>query len=183
LSSDDGNIDAVSNDPAYVELLGIQNTSGGALTSEGCIIGYVGTEASVASLIGWELVNSATDRQIKITTTIGDIGNTGGSDTHTHATSLHLHIHSGAHTHIGFGTMAASTTRGTGGSTIAAVISITQHTHTWGAAGTIPITQNNTFTMSTDDVRLPYRTMIFIKRVPWTTIHIKGGAILGGAIL
>lgn len=181
LSSDDGNIDAVSNDPAYVELLGIQNTSGAPTTPEGVIIGYVGAEADIE--IGWELVSSTTDRQIKITTTVGDIGNTSGSDTHTHPTSNHNHTHTGPHDHPATGPMAGSATRGTGGSTVDAVLKTPKHTHTWSVVGTTSTTQNNTFTMSTDDIRLLYRTMIFIKRVPWTTVHIKGGRILGGAIL
>ncbi len=181
LTSNAATVNAASTEPAYVELLGIQNTSGAAITPEGVIIGYVGTEASIP--LGWELVSDTTDKQIKITTTVGTIGDTGGSDTHTHTTVPHPHTHTGGHIHTGTGATFNTTTRGTGGSTVNAITTPGAHTHAWTIGSTVPTAQNNTFTMSTDDGRLPYRTMIFIKRVPWTTVHIKGGRILGGRIL
>lgn len=183
LSSDAATVNTASTEPAFVKLLGIQNTLGTAATPEGVIVGYVGTEASLASLEGWELVSSTTDKQIKITKTVGEIGDNGGSDTHTHTTVNHNHTHSPAHDHIAIVTMIGSDQRHNTPADVNAIDALTAHTHSWTVTSTTPVMNSNSFTMSTDDGRLPYRTMIFIKRVTFTTVHIKGGAILGGAIL
>lgn len=180
VSSNDGNIAAVNGEPDYVELLGIQNTSGSAAMALGVIIGYIGSEASIPT--GWELVSATTDKQIRSTPTDGDVENTGGSNTHDHGTSAaHSHYHS-VHNHVAgatiFGKYAFLNTPD-----LQVAVTQAPHSHTWTVSNTLASAQSNTFTMSTDDGRFPYRTMIFIKRVLFPTVHIKGGAIKGGVIL
>ena len=67
-----------------------------------------------------------TDKFVKITTTSGDIGNTGGSNTHTHASQNHTHTSTGGHTHAV--TTAISTDVGVNG-TGGGVDVIENHTH------------------------------------------------------
>lgn len=161
LSSDDGNIDNASTEPAYVELYALQNTSGAATTPVGVIVGFVGAEASIPS--NWSLVTATTDKQIRCTASSGDLLGTGGSNTHTHTTSNHVHTHS-AHNHssaiVQYSFVDVTNTPLDN----QAVTFGALHKHTWTVTDTTATMQNNTFTMSTDDVRLPYRTIIFIKK-------------------
>lgn len=181
LSSNDGNIASVNGEPAFVELLGIQNTSGLAAMELDLIIGYMGSEASIPT--GWELVSATTDKQIRSTGTDGDVGNTGGSNSHGHGTSAnHGHTHSGTHIHTAFERDAGSQAVHNTPNDVFTPIFSNRHNHSWSIGGTTPTTQNNTFTMSTDDGRFEYRTLIFIKSVPFSTVHIKGGFIKGGNI-
>lgn len=88
-------------EPAYYTLMGYQNKAGA--TQSIPLQGIVMTiEATLPS--GWKLCDgnnstpNLTDKFIKISTSSGDIGNTGGSNTHVHAAQSHSHT-GGTHTH------------------------------------------------------------------------------------
>lgn len=160
-SSDVITVNSASSEPAYLKLLGIHNSSGGADTPDNVIIGYVGTIASIPS--GWELYSDAESNQIKITTSTGEIGDTSGSDTHTHTTVTHTHTHS-SHTH---GSSVAETNtifcQSDSNPTESSFV-YPGHGHTWTIGSSTPTLQNTQVTMSTDDVRYSYRTILFIKK-------------------
>lgn len=89
-------------EPAYKMLMAYQNKAGAALSIP--INGIAMTiEANVPA--GWYLCDgnngtpNLTDKYIKITTSSGNIGNTGGANTHTHAAQSHTHTTSSGHTH------------------------------------------------------------------------------------
>jgi len=90
---------------AYYKLLAIQNTSGGNLFARVGIIGlWLGSADDIP--LGWALCDGDNDtpnlvnKYIKIANTTGEIGDTGGSNTHTHAASnSHTHTATGTHTH------------------------------------------------------------------------------------
>lgn len=181
--------EAASSEPAHVELLGIQNTSGSAATPDGVILPYVGPVSGISNADGWYLCDGSggtpdlRNRQIKITTTDIDVGNVGGADEHTHTTAAHGHVHTSGHVHtatvifLDTGTIAPVTTP--------AINVINQgtdtHTHTWTIGSTTPTLQDSTYTMSTDDGRDNYRTAVFVKRMS-TGVRLRGGKVLGAKI-
>jgi len=89
-------------EPAYKKIAMIKNTSGGSLLKRGSIAMYLGSVASVP--VGWNICDGTKgtpdlrDKFIKIINTTDEIGNTGGSNTHTHASQNHNHT-GGNHTH------------------------------------------------------------------------------------
>ncbi len=90
--------------PPFHELLGLFNTSGAAKTSAGVIIPYVGTPASVDAAWAYCDGNNGTpdlrDVFLKMSQNDGDIGDTGGSETHQHpGTETHGHPNA-THTHV-----------------------------------------------------------------------------------
>ena len=88
-------------EPAYKMLMAYQNKSG--LVQPMPLETIAMTVDSVPS--GWQLCDGSngtldlTDKYIKITTSSGNIGNTGGSNTHSHAAQSHTHVSTGGHTH------------------------------------------------------------------------------------
>lgn len=91
-------------EPAYKKLLPIQKKEGGN-ASTGIIGLWLGTTATIPK--GWFACDGTagtpnlTDKYIKCANTTGEIGNTGGSNTHTHAAQAHSHTASVTHTHTG----------------------------------------------------------------------------------
>lgn len=89
--------------PAYTYLLPAQNKSGGDLLPPGLIGFWLGTLASIPA--GWVLCDGTqgtTDmrgRYLKCSVSTADIGDTGGSNTHTHASQNHTHTTSVSHSH------------------------------------------------------------------------------------
>lgn len=158
------NFDAKSNDPPYIKLLGLQNTSGSdqAAVSE-MILPFVGNTAAVPG--GWTLCDGTgapdvRDKQVKITAFAAQIGATGGSATHWHTGLGHIHAginHSHAYT---------MTTQGYTGTGIATWIAHDSHLHWAHALLVANMTINNSFsTTQTADGRLPYKTIHYIKKV------------------
>lgn len=82
-------------EPNYKKLLAIQNRSGTAYTPVGIIGMWLGSTSSIPS--NFENVTAMQNYHLKITNTVGDIGNTGGSNTHTHTGNTHTHT--GSHDH------------------------------------------------------------------------------------
>ena len=86
-------------EPSFRKLLAVKNTSGAQM------LATVGTIAlwkdSLATIpVGWTLYTNQNDYHLKIASNTGEIGNTGGSNTHTHAAQSHTHTSGGGgHTH------------------------------------------------------------------------------------
>ncbi len=161
---------ALPAEPVYIDMLGIQNTSGGALTSVGVIIPFVGTKAEADLLSGWDYCDGTgvtpdlEDTFIRLTETDGDVGDTGGNNTHQHtASGQHFHNHSGTHTHTG-----TDSDFGDNGTLLAgfSATNLTEHAHTWTVENVNPGATGLQAITSQAAVGPPaYRTVIFIKRV------------------
>lgn len=163
-------IAAVSSEPAYTKLLGIQNTSGAATTPVGVIVAFVGAASEVPS--NWQLCDGngdtvdCTNTQIKSTAADGEIGDQdGSSNTHTHTTTAHGHTH-GAHDHpVGAVSMSGNLLRQTGSPSGAGIVTGTHLHAPWSIDNETPTLQNATVTMNTVDKRSAYRTVIWIKKL------------------
>ena len=106
---------------AYKKLAIIQNKSGDTLGTKVGLIGmWLGTLANIPN--GWTLCDGTNDtpdlrsKFIKIINTTGQLGDTGGSNTHVHSNVSHTHVATGTHTHSGStGQASASISTDTGG--------------------------------------------------------------------
>lgn len=85
---------------AYKKLLAIQNKVADARP----ILGMIGLTLSTTIPTGWAYCNGDNGtpdirgKYIKVTNTVGDIGDTGGSNTHSHAGATHSHTFNHLHT-------------------------------------------------------------------------------------
>ena len=162
------NSDLFSNDPAYTKLLGVYNSSGSQTTPKNIVIMFIGAIGDIPT--GWKLMDgtgdskvNCIDKQIKATTNTGEIGNIGGSNTHTHIMS-HTHTSMGSHNHT-------STISGAGNVYKAApgfgfVSRNNLHTHSWTIGASTPgASDNNDAITNAKDVRKDYRTIIYIKKI------------------
>lgn len=155
--------DAVDHEPSHITLAPIINTSGGAATPVGVILGY--TSDPVDLPLGWHPCDGTngtpdcTDRQIKMVTS--SPGATGGSDSHDHEWT-HTHTHTGSHNHSPAVSYNGSMVK-TGGAGPAARRTLS-HTHTWLCSQTTPTLQDTTVVTSSDDSRQAHRSMVFIKK-------------------
>ncbi len=112
-----GSADTV--EPAYKKVMSIMNTSGSAKSAQkGIVALWLGELAKIP--LGWVLCDGTKgspdlrSKFVKIALDGTEIGNTGGSNTHTHsASNSHTHTAAGSHTHTG-GTDTASASMGTG---------------------------------------------------------------------
>lgn len=92
--------------PPWKKLLVIQNTSGAAALPNSTICMWDGALAAIPA--GWFLAdglnstpNLAEGKYVRGAAAVGELGNIGGSATHTHASGSHFHVDSGAaHSHI-----------------------------------------------------------------------------------
>lgn len=89
-------------EPAFRKLLAIQNRSGGNILPTGIVGLWLGSLASIP--LGWALCDGDNqtedmrEKYLKSTATPGEVGDIGGSNTHTHASQTHTHT-STAHSH------------------------------------------------------------------------------------
>lgn len=162
-------------EPAYKKLLAIQNTSGTSKAQpKGLIIMWLGSLASIPA--GWLLCDGTNDTQdmrgmhLKVASSTGEIGNTGGSNTHTHASQSHSHTgashsHSNGNTpssHLRHDLNGDSGSNGVGGGWEvmnkdryhSSVDSIGSSTVSWASASTSANSSNN---------EPSYRTVQFIQ--------------------
>jgi len=164
-------INAASNDPGFIRLLGIvKAASGKAPIPEGVILPFVGPVDELPS--EWVLCDGqngtldCTDRQVKITITGGEVGDTGGSNAHGHTVEDHGHTeaaHSNHSTSVSLNKVIVTT------GTTYALRTQWSHNHTWYVNPATPTMQNAVITISdTDDKRAWYRTVLWVKRVPAT---------------
>lgn len=151
-----------SSEPEWIKLIPMQNTTGIASTPDGAIVGYVGNASTLEA--GWELVAEAFDRQIKCTTTVAEIGNTGGVLEHSHS-FIHNHTITGDHDHD-------STELDLGGTILVplgfgqTVLSTSLHNHTYNPSATSEADLDDFDPPDTlEDGRFDYRTMVLIKKV------------------
>jgi hypothetical protein len=165
VSSDVITVNTASNDPAYIELLGVENTSGSAALAAGCVLPFFDDPDNLPD--EWSLCDGSgdsldcCDRQVRITTTNGNIGNTGGADSHQHTTVSHGHTQS-QHKH-------GTTVNSSGTLFLAAGLDdevmswLDAHTHKWTISNTVPTMQSATVTMQNSDKRCAYRTCVWIR--------------------
>ena len=179
LSTDAPAIQAEGSEPGYVKLMGIQNTSGRATTPAGVILAFVGTTAEIPST--WVLCDGSngtqdcTDRQVKITTADGEIGYTGGSNSHSHTVDAHGHSHTSGHDHA-----ATQTWQGVPGDAGALTVCggfMDRHVHSWTVGDTVPTLQTTEITLTSTDKRYQYRTVLWIKKVSVQRKRVTAGSI------
>lgn len=89
-------------EPAYKKLLTVQNRTGHGDIRLGMIGMWLGTLSSIPANYALCDGNNGTQdmrgKHLKSTATTGEVGNTGGSNTHTHAAQAHEHSVSHTHT-------------------------------------------------------------------------------------
>lgn len=149
-------------EPAYTKLAAFQAPS--ALSPvNGMIAMWLGTLASIPT--GWVLVdgtNTTVDmrgRHLKVTTTVGEIGNTGGANTHTHASQNHTHA-GVAHTHSGsIGHTANTNGDGSGSQNYAN----STGTHAISTNSVDIVLDTGSTTADSSSNEPPYRTVAFIQ--------------------
>jgi len=115
---------SLSNDPAFIKVRAAKNTSGADKAPTGMICLYKGT----LPVTNWDLCDGTggtldlNQRFPKITNTTGDIGSTGGFDTHAHVNSFsHTHTTTATnHTHTvsNVGLQNTKKASGTGGTKV-----------------------------------------------------------------
>jgi len=153
-------------EPAYKKILAIQNKSGKNKIPVFGIIGlWLGTLATIP--VGWALCDGSNgtpdlrSKFIKIANTTGEIGNTGGSNTHSHSSVAHSHTATGTHSHTG--------TSG-GGDTSASLhmnwthgVVLSGHTHPVSGISSATATwANANVTCNVVDNQPAYRTVAYI---------------------
>lgn len=115
----DALVTAETVEPEYHTLMAYQNkgASAAAIPLNSIAMTVDGTYPA-----GWSLCDGTggtqnlTDKFVKISTSSGDIGNTGGANTHTHASQSHIHTSTGGHTHtVSFNTVSSPGYNGIGG--------------------------------------------------------------------
>lgn len=154
-------------EPAYKKMIAIQNTSLPSLP-KGVIGLWLGTVASVP--VGWAICDGTngtpdlTDKFIKVAANTGELGNTGGSNTHTHAAQVHSHT-GASHTHSDNGSDLNhyEWQAGVGGGT--AVMNQGAFPHSITSVSSTAVTWNNTNTTANSSDNQPaYRTVVYIQQ-------------------
>lgn len=164
-----GSVTSGDTEPLYKKLLAIKNTSGGNSLPTGMIGMWLGNLDVIP--IGWFLCDGNGGRQdmrgyhLKIANATSEVGNTGGSNTHSHSAS-NSHGHSGAsHQHDVPGmSQTAEYPRNTNGTGFAAIQTNHLHNQSGGRVDASATSYGNT-TISGDSVNSepPYRTVAFIQ--------------------
>jgi len=166
-----------ANLPLYHRFAPFEVQNGAGLRDD-AIFPFVGLPSEIPS--GWQLVG-INDRQINCTTTIGEIGDEAGSNTHTHTGNhghtglLHFHTASVANSPINISALIV----------VLIGVLITNKVHTHGVVSIFAsqdIINNTNVTMSSDDHRFNFRTVLFIKRTP-VKLHILGLIQINGGEL
>jgi len=152
-------------EPAYTKLIAIK--ASGEISSPSSIIAlWLGTLANIPR--GWILCDGKKGtvdmrgRHLKLTATLGEVGNTGGSNEHTHASQNHNHVISHSHsTSISHSGLTAESMGGGG------VTTTTQGTTHAITSTSVNITTDNAATSAnSSNNEPPYRTVAFIKLSP-----------------
>jgi hypothetical protein len=164
-------------EPFYTKLLVVENKSGGAITPTSVITMYVGSIDSISS--SWVLADGTgesnfdlTDTQIRITTGVNEIGETGGNNNVSH-NSIGEHPHdSNSHNQ----TPGSVTDNGITGveTNTSSFLSIISHAHTWTYSNENPGFDSNSVTTTSDDARFNYKQVLFVKRVVTDTCTYTG---------
>lgn len=154
-------------EPTYRKVRALQNRTGTVYTPVGIIALWLGTIANIPS--NFELVSSYSNgRYPKITATIGDIAQEGGSNTHTHTGNTHTHAgvshnHTATHSnHMNYTTASAGNAvqSGTPVTTLFA-LDVSKHTITMTNTSTAYSTATTSADSSSNEPL--FRTVAFIK--------------------
>lgn len=107
-------------EPEYTKLLAMQNNKGAARVAEpGLIAMFLGAPDELPT--GWKLCDGNNDtvdmrdQHLKITKTPGEIGDTGGSNTHTHAAQSHEHTSPAGHKHTDLSSISSHSSQNLSG--------------------------------------------------------------------
>jgi hypothetical protein len=168
--------DAVANDPLYTRLLAIRNTDGDIEPPSGVVIMFVGDVGDIPD--GWTLMDgtlgslvSCIDRQVKCTSDSSEIGDTGGSNEHTHVMA-HVHSMVTSHNHAIAVSYIGTTLYADAGFT--PILNNAIHAHSWTVTSTTPPdSDNNNAVTDASDIRVDYRTILYIKKVPLSTEAVE----------
>lgn len=154
--------------PLYKKLALIQNTSGDVIEPPIGFIGvYRGTEATIP--VGWTRYTDMDGYYVKICNTLDEIGNTGGSNTHSHSNDTHTH--SGSHNH-GANNLTHSSSLGTDGGGVYSASSTTSHSVSVSTQSTTYSTETTSSDSASNEPE--YEEVFFIKKIA----NINGGAYL-----
>lgn len=143
-------------EPAYKKLFAIRSTTAIKIPID-IIAMWRGTIAKIP--LGWEIYTAMQDKHLKITATLGEVGSTGGSNTHTHAAQNHSHgvWHSG-HTS---NTDGHGTNRGNSGS--GRIIATSATTHPCTVDGNAMYTGVNSTSADSSNNEPLHEEVIYIK--------------------
>lgn len=153
-------------EPAYKKLVALCST-GSTVVYKGMIGMWLGTLATIPG--GWALCDGTNgtpdmrDKFLKIANTTGEIGNTGGSNTHTHAAQAHSHTSNGTHTHTA-PALSHTSAIAQNGSGVDIAILANDHAAFTSAASTGTYASANT-TADSSDNQPPFRTVAFIQLI------------------
>jgi hypothetical protein len=151
-------------EPAYKKLMAIKNISGSPKLPKGSIALWLGELSKIP--LGWNLCdgNKGTpdlrDKFIKIANSSSELGNTGGSNTHTHAAQSHSHTSPSAHTHTGSTGNHVTTNHNTGSGSV--YDQYTGHTTTSVSNATANYDPADTTADSASN-QPPFRTVAYIQ--------------------
>lgn len=162
----DSLVTAETVEPAYTKLLAIQRKTGGK-AEKGLIGLWLGTVASIPA--GWIICdgNNGTpnmqDRFLKIANDTSEIGNTGGSNTHTHSAQSHTHGTTD-HTHTATcPAHVAGQNDNPGGSAVYAPTPAQTPTHLVQNVSTATASWDSALTTADSSANQPeYRTCVYI---------------------
>ena len=151
-------------EPGYKKLAAIKNLSGGINKPKRIIGMWLGTLATIPA--GWFLCDGTNGTQdmrsyhIKIANLLSEIGNIGGSNTHSHTSASHQHASSGTHNHTG----STGNDGGTGKAGLGGHGTTPSHTHSLsGVTGTsASYSTDNLDSISANGEPL-FRTVAFIQ--------------------
>lgn len=158
-------------EPAYTKLMPIQNNKGSEDLPKGVIGLWLGTLADIPR--GWILCDGQNgtvdmrDRHLKLTTASGEIGDTGGSNTHTHTGDSHTHTSLG-HTHTATTnghTMQDTGSRGHNGGYTDLKYTDAADVHSVTVGSATPTYDSATTNAESSNNEPEYRTTAFIKFV------------------
>jgi hypothetical protein len=157
-------------EPAYKKLLAVRNNAGAPFV--GMIALYLGALANIP--VGWEQIDHY-GKFLKITTNPAEIGDTGGSNTHTHASQSHGHT-GGNHTHaIASGLNHSGTNKGsTSGISTQETNTDVNNTHSHTVSTDAGVFADANTTADSANNEPEYRTLAFIR----LKIISRGGILL-----
>lgn len=159
-------LSAESNHPAYIELLGV--TADGEQLTAGMIVGFKAAASSIPS--GWRLCDGSggtldcTNSHVLMTDTPGDVGNTGGSNTHSHTIDDHSHILA-SHNHT---VNITDTGSPPPINLLLPSVGVTSATHVhsfWSCSTETADTDSASLDSSTVDKRYQNRTVVWIQKL------------------
>lgn len=139
--------------PPWKKLMCIENQTGGADAPSGVIVPYLRLLADIPS--GWVLCDGSggtpdmRDYFIKNASGSGEIGNTGGADSHTHTTVNHNHTASASAALTEVYALTGVTT-----------VQINSHSHFW-SVGSSAVTINSNLSKTNYPL---YRTVVFLQK-------------------